>query len=181
MKKIYLFLLLNTALLFGEKNAYIVTGPESTGSMFITEHTANVLGCKAFYGKSVGRSLTDDTVVVHISQPFGKANNFLTLNNFRDWLSGYKLHFILTTRDKNIVKRSKNRRFGHRKAFFSSDEETSKAILTEIMKTERFIIWNYETMIYLNEAYFNQLHTFLGVESAIYPQNLFDANGKHVK
>ena len=81
--------------------------------------------------------------------------------------------------NKNL-KKSKIYRFGRTENECNEDERISKAILSDIMKTEKFLIWNYETMIYLGEAYFRELYKFIGVTPDDYPNDLIDGNQKYL-
>lgn len=54
-------------------------------------------------------------------------------------------------------------------------------MLMIINSRHKYIIWSYETFMFLREGYLNSLYEFIGVESEFIP-NLIDANiGKIVK
>ena len=57
----------------------------------------------------------------------------------------------------------------------------SKLILSEIIKSnEKYFIWNYETMLYLNEVYFDLLYDFVEGINKHYPK-LKDGNINYMK
>ena len=61
------------------------------------------------------------------------------------------------------------------------DHSTCKSIISDIVKSgEKYFIWNYETMVYLSDVYFNLLYDFLEIDSnnRKYPEVI---NGNKIK
>ena len=91
------------------------------------------------------------------------------------------LYFILTTRHTQFSNLSKIKRFGRTKKEIDNNMLQSKLILSEIIKSnEKYFIWNYETMLYLNEVYFDLLYDFVEGINKHYPK-LKDGNINHMK
>ena len=169
-----------------KKKAYIITGPESSGSVFISKVVSYVVGKDKVYGEWDGYGwngeLGDDIVCLHRSQPYISARKYCTLEDFKSTLPGYEIYFILTTRDNNIVSRSKISRFSRSANDLTHNRDMSRNILTSIIESgERSFIWNYETSIYLRDSYFRLLYEFLGATIDFIPQDLRDGNHKHIK
>lgn len=181
--KIFVFCFLVCTLFGAPKKAYIITGPESSGSVFIARVIAHVVGkdvqYKAWEGYKWNGKIGDDLVILHLSQPAGK--EFFDLAWFQKTFADYDRYFILTTRDVNVIKSSKKQRFKKSEKKAVLDQEKSKAILADIIQNEKYFIWNYETQIYLKESYFQSLYHFLGITSDFFPPDLSDANAKHLQ
>jgi hypothetical protein len=169
----------------GEKRAYIITGPESSGSVFVSQVISYVVGKDAVYkqwsGYGMNGSLGDDLIILHLSQPFLTPPQFCNLAKFREWFSGYDLYFIVTTRDIDIVKKSKRHRFGRSKSAANIHQDHSREILEEILRNEKSFIWNYETQVYLGKVYYQLLYDFLQVKTDFFPTDLYNANKKYIK
>lgn len=187
IRKIFTFLslLLIPTFFWGAKKAYIITGPESSGSVFIAQVIAHVTGKDSCYkdwsGYRWNGNLGDDLIIVHLSQPAGdKHDEFYPLSWFQETLKDYDRYFILTTRDVTIIKESKRHRFHCSSKKIKEHEALSKNILSEILLHEKCFIWNFETQIYLKEAYFQLLYDFLGISSSFFPYDLYDANKKYI-
>ena len=167
-----------------QKKAYIITGPESSGSTFISEVIAYVVGKDSFYrqwaGYRMNGNIGDDLVVFHVSQPYRNPNQYCTLADFHEIFDGYDLYFIITTRDVNIVKKSKKKRFSRFELEAKKNEIISGQILSNILQKEKCFIWSYETQNYLKETYFQMLYKFLGVESDFFPKDFRDENKKYL-
>ena len=175
------------------KNAYIITGPESSGSTFISQIIAHVLGVNPEFGTNLGwngrqfcnnlnpdETRNNDIVILHRSQPFCKRYQYFDYQEFKTMFKGYNLYFILTTRDPIITAISKKSRWNVDDETIKSDNVKSSEILGTIMENEKYFIWNYETMLYLKNVYFNQLYKFLNVTSYFYPK-VQDGNIKYIK
>ncbi len=160
------------------KKAFIITGQESSGSVFISRVIAFALGVDSRYGGWSGYGycgkLGDDIIVHHRSQPSDRPPQFFSLNDFQTLFEGYELYFIITTRDINIIQKSKKKRFGYDFNSSSKHRQIAKKILKDIMEHEKFLIWNYETMIFLGYPYFKQLYDFLGVNSTFITPDIVD-------
>jgi len=167
------------------KKAYIITGLESTGSVFISQVIAYVVGndvnYKQWSGYGLNGQIDDDIVVLHRSQPYGRLN-FLTREDAHDLFPNHELYFIICTRDLTIESLSIKRRFNRSEKEISQIiRPTAKKILQDIIQNEKYLIWNYETQQFLKETYFQILYDFLEVESDFIPPNLYDANKKYIK
>lgn len=168
----------------GGKKAYIITGPESSGSVFVSRVIAYVLGKDKFYKQWSGYGLNgkegDDLLIFHLSQPSRSPPKFYNLSELRELFLGYELYFIVTTRDVNIVKKSKQHRFDRSESELEEHQKISRKILSEIIRNEKTFIWNYETQFYLGNSYYELLYEFLQVKTDFFPKDLFDANKKYV-
>ena len=166
------------------KKAFIITGPECSGSVFISQVIANCLGATKnindWNGFGRCKSIVPNIEVLHRSQPSGPFK-YTTLKEFKNEYRGAKLYFILTTRYHEFSNLSKIRRFKRCKQDIEFNMAHSKLILSEIIKSkEKYFIWNYETMLYLNENYFDILYDFLEVSKRNYPK-IKDGNIKYFK
>jgi hypothetical protein len=128
-------------------------------------------------------SESDDIIILHRSQPYLQHNKYCDLNEFKELFKEYDLFFILCTRYHIISNDSKKNRFQRTPEQIVDNCNMSKKILTEITKTEKFFIWNYETMLYLQESYFDLLYNFLEIkkDNMYYPEDIFDGNIKYIK
>jgi hypothetical protein len=92
------------------------------------------------------------------------------------------LYFVLTTRYYAFSNISKRNRFNRTNEDIANNSKESRLILSEIIKSsEKYFIWNYETMLYLKDVYFDLLYKFIESDSKYYPQNVVDGNIKYVK
>ena len=172
------------------KKAYIITGPESSGSVYISKIIAYVLGETKDMNEWGGYGFckknepgNNDIIILHRSQPYLQHDKYCDLNEFKEMFKDYELFFILCTRYHMISNHSKKNRFQRTEEDLLDNYDISKKILGEITKTEKFFIWNYETMLYLNESYFDLLYNFLEIktENRYYPTDIFDGNIKYIK
>jgi len=166
------------------KKAFVITGPESSGSVYISKIIAHVVG-KSSFGDWPGYGLCgqigDDIVVLHRSQPFMEWNKYFTLDQFKEMFDGYQIYFICTTRDITISNISKVNRFGRNQQACAENLQKSRSIVAEILANQELsIIWSYETFIYLGPAYLEILYRFLNVRSNFYPDNIIDGNTKYL-
>lgn len=171
------------------KKAFIITGPESSGSTFISQVIAKSLkqikslnewnGRQFCNNKLPNKDEKDDIIILHRSQPFGNENYF-TYNNFKRLFKGYEMNFIICTRYIEISNLSKKSRFNRTDNEINKSIIKSREIIKDICKNEKYFIWNYETMNYLQELYFDMLYEFLNVKCNYYPNNIFDGNKKYV-
>ncbi len=124
-------------------------------------------------------SIDKNIYVLHASQPSKNINNYTDLNIFRKKYKNYKLFFIITTRYYDISCLSMKKRFNWNKQNLTK----TKNILEEILKSnEKTFIWNYETMLYFGNIYFDQLSNFVEckLDNKIYPE-IIDGNFKYLK
>ena len=167
------------------KKFFIITGPESSGSVFISQVIANYVGATKnindWNGHGYCKSLKPNIKILHRSQPSGNANRFTTLKQIKEECKEMDLYFILTTRYHECSNLSKVNRFKRSEKDIINNMEKSKSILSEIIKSnEKYFIWNYETMLYLNEIYFDLLYNFVEGINKHYPK-IKDGNIKYLK
>ena len=168
------------------KKAFIITGPESSGSVYISRIISWVVNKDKVYGDWNGYGMNgrvgDKIVCLHRSQPFGKDKRFFSLSEFESLLNGYDIYFIIATRDGSISNRSKKKRFKHTVEEMKAHRVRSKKIIKEILESKhRSFIWNYETFMYLQEVYLKELYEFLGTKKRFSPGDIRDANIKYLK
>lgn len=166
------------------KKVYIITGPESSGSVFISKVIANYVGATKniddWNGYGYCNSINPDIKILHRSQPFQNKNQYFTLNQFEEEFKGLELYFILTTRYIHFSNLSKKSRFGRTEQDIENNMLKSKSILSEIINSnKKYFIWNYETMMYLNEVYFDLLYNFVDGVNKFYPK-IIDGNIKYL-
>lgn len=166
--------------------AYIITGPESSGSVFISKVLAYALGATKniddWDGYGHCKSVNPNIKVLHRSQPYCYKDQYCNLKQFREEFKNMDLYFVLTTRYHAFSNISKSNRFNRTNEDIMNNAKESRIILSEIIKSgEKYFIWNYETMLYLKEVYFDLLYKFIGSNSKYYPQNVSDGNIKYVK
>lgn len=157
------------------KKCFIITGPESSGSVFISKVISYYVGATKnindWSGKGYCKSINPNIKILHRSQPFLNANQYCTLKQFQEEIPDMKLYFILTTRYHPFSALSKKKRFGRTEEDIINNLAKSKSILNEIIKSkENYFIWNYETMLYLNETYFDLLYNFVEGTNKYYPK-----------
>jgi len=164
----------------------IVVGPESSGSMLIAKICAHALDLAEFGDWNGVGGIGDDKVgdkVIHRSLPYGDPPIFPNIKNWiEEYGNSHELYFVLTTRDISMSEVSRHNRWS--KTFKQSTVESDKAreILTGIMKDESdldYIIWSYESFMFLKEDYLQTLYDFIGVKSDFIPK-LIDANRRKV-
>jgi len=166
----------------------VVIGPESSGSVMVSKIIGNVIGASA-YGKWTGYAWSPkaenelrhkNNVVLHRSFPNGK-DYYLDVDKlYNKYKNEYDIKFVITTRDKNIVKLSKQKRFGRDDNECKLNNDISKEKIKNTIDKYDFFIWSYETFLYLEEIYLYQLYEFLNVESDFIPNNIFDGNEKYI-
>lgn len=95
------------------KKIFIITGPESSGSVFISQVIANYVGATKniddWNGYGYCKSLKPNIKILHRSQPFQSENKYFTLKQFKEEFKGMELYFILTTRYHEFSNLSKKK------------------------------------------------------------------------
>jgi hypothetical protein len=91
------------------------------------------------------------------------------------------IYFIITTRYNYFSNISNSDRFNRTNQELNDNFNNSKRIICDIIKTENFFIWNYETMLFMPETYFKLLWNFLKIETDYFPLNIKDGNFKYLK
>ena len=168
------------------KQAFVVVGPESTGSVFLAKTISYALGTCKFFGEWDGYGHNSTTVcegyVIHRSIPYDRPKLWQTdlLNEVNEIKSQFQfVHYILTTRDKNISIESKIRRFGGSLLEANKDYDFAMPFFKSLARDDVFI-WNYETMLLLGDAYFLKLYKFYGISSSFIP-SVRDGNLPYIK
>jgi len=172
------------------RKVFIITGPESSGSSFVSKIIAYYLGAikniDDWTGRSYCKSLNPNVVILHRSQPTRTVNQYCSLKEFKEEIQQQfgpyaDIHFIITTRYHEFCNLSKIKRWQRTSEDIANNMLESKLILSEIIKSnEKYMIWNYETMLYLNEVYFDVLYDFVGGINKYYPK-VTDGNINYMK
>ncbi|WP_422048935.1 hypothetical protein [Shimia sp.] len=168
------------------KRLLIVTGFESSGSVFLARVASHVLQkCKTFgawdgYGWNGDRG--DDLVIIHRSMPYSRGPKkwFEELQDEIKDLADYDVRFVICTRDLSISRTSRQLRFGGATATYKADDARARDIFANIMQTHEYYIFSFESALALREIYYQDFYKWLGVESSFSPP-LFDANAPYVK
>lgn len=162
---------------------YIIIGPESSGSVFISKVIAYSLGITKTISDWNGHKVypsKKNPKIFHISLPSKMENIFKNLNDLKKMFPNRKLKFIICTRYSPIANISQKNRFNRSDKIIKNNNKISKQILTDIIKKEQNFIWNYETMLYLENTYFDLLYDFLKSKIIYYPDNIIDGNIKYL-
>ncbi len=96
--------------------------------------------------------------------------------------AGYDVRFVVTTRDRSIVERSKTGFHCIGNAGLAKNEmDETRKILGWLISThgERCFLWNYETFMFLRGHYLDSLYRWLGIEMRNLPE-LIDGNVKYL-
>ncbi|MAX74275.1 MAG: hypothetical protein CMH66_11520 [Nioella sp.] len=163
------------------RTAIVVTGFESSGSVFISKTISHVNGsCLTFgdwNGHGFNRPIGEDGIVLHRSIPYRRPRRWHDdPAELHEIFIGYdRIRFVLTTRDLSISIASRMRRFGGTTEDYLEDNRRTTRFLQSIMAREDHFIWNYETMCAFQHVYFQQLYAWLGIESSFLP-DVVDAN-----
>ena len=163
-------------------NCVIVVGPESTGSRLVAKICAHVLGLASFGDwDAVGWIENERHRVCHRSLPYGLPEKWPDVTRWvrSNWRHS-DIRFILVTRDLTLSHLSRRKRFGKSLATCRQQSERARAIMIDIMDNRyQYLLWSYETFMFLGEAYLRELYEFLGVESSYCPE-LRDGNGNRL-
>lgn len=168
-----------------KKIAIVITGPESSGSMFISRVVAYVMNLDKVYenwhGSGMLGNIGDDLVILHRSTPWGRPKVFFQLEEYEKLFKDYHIKYIVCSRDQNISFRSKAIRFDRNSKEIHDDLKNVKQTLDKILDKEAVFIWNYETMILLGPSYFKMLYKFIDAKKIFIPSNIIDGNKKWIK
>lgn len=175
------------------KKLVIVIGAESSGNRLIFKTLKDAGGyaddetkMSAWWGNP--KSIECDVErITFRSLPHGGVNNgrrFVdpVLFGERALRVGYDVRFVLTTRDSNIVEKSKLRvhTLGNAKMVTEEMNKTRKVIGHLIdAHGERCFLWSYETFMFLRDDYLRALYRWLGVGAVGFPE-LIDGNVKYL-
>ena len=164
------------------KSAYVVCGPESSGSVFIAQVLSYAIGScsqyKDYSGYGYNMQARNNGLVLHRSIPFQRPKCWQDslLEEVDQFKNEYEnINFILTTRYTEITLLSKMRRFGGDLSTAREDIVKALPFFQSLAKEKSTFIWNYETMLLLGDAYFSRLYDHFGIDSQFYPET-YDGN-----
>lgn len=164
------------------KKCIFVIGPESSGSKLIAKVIANVLDIKT-YGQWSGSGTKDNGYhkVVHRSLPYNFPPQFPSVEDLIKQNQMFDIYFILTTRDISISERSRFERWTKPLETAKKESDQAREIMSYIINSnQKYLIWSYETFMFLKSDYLKCLYSFLEIESDFIP-SLFDGNKGKVK
>lgn len=155
-----------------------VIGPESTGSMLVAKICAHVMGIHP-YGEWNGVAWSDTGThkVCHRSLPYGTPPEYPSIEQWvAENASTHELYFILTTRDITISELSRFERWSRPFDQSRAESDTARKIMSEVIDGKHdYLVWSYESFMFLGRGYLDGLYKFLNVESSFCPE-LIDAN-----
>ncbi len=161
--------------------AWIIVGPESSGSKFIAKTLGSIYGIPEKWNGSQFIS-KNNLLIYHRSCPFNRPKNHsqVIIDEIK-LIQKYscQLNVIFTTRDTNISSSRKLARFGYEKPESLAIDQDEVKILFEFIGNSglKFFIWNYETMILIGDKYFDLMYDFFNVSSRLHPE-IIDRNKK---
>lgn len=166
------------------KRLIVVTGFESSGSVFLAKIVSHVTGkCRDFgdwKGYGWNGAPGDAVVVAHRSLPYNRPRMWLP--DLRAELAPYceyQTSYVICTRDLSISQLSRQRRFGGTPTQFAHDNATAKAAFADLLDKEDCFIFSYETAVALQEVYYQRFYRWLGVASGFAPP-VFDGNAPYI-
>lgn len=164
------------------KKAYIITGGESTGSVFISKCISESMGYAGWDGYRF-YSPNENITFLHRSQPYGvDGTAYSPYSELAQIFNEHECRYIICTRDLTCSNNSKKQRRSRQKKDLETAHVNCKSIISEIVNSnEKYFIWNYEAMVYLNDIYFNLLYDFLEIriDARKYPE-VVDGNRKYL-
>ena len=173
-----------------KRKIIIITGREGTGSTFISKTLYNGISNKLDWS---GSGLSSDSIkekiiinnqeiiLFHKTQPCNTVDYFTELGDFKNKYKNDDIYFIITTRYNIITNITNSNRFNRTELQNQDNSKKCKEILGDIIKTEKYFIWNYETMLFLKEVYFETLYKFLELDLNYIPNKIEDGNLKYIK
>ena len=149
----------------------IITGAESTGSVFISKAISQSFRFNDWNGHGFYEP-NNQFKFLHRSQPYGK-NNYSNYRELSSLFQNFECKYILCTRDISCSNSSTQRRFSRTDSDLKHNYNICKKIMSEIISSgEPYFIWSYETMIYFGKMYFDLLYDFLQIKNSdrYYPE-----------
>ena len=168
------------------RRGYLIVGPESSGSVFISRVISRVVGACEHFGQWNGHgfhaSADGRILLLHRSLPYQRPKRFDTAEQLLAPFTGCDtLKVVLCTRDPTISLLSKQRRFGDDPAAEgAADLARAVPVFAELLRRADSLIWSYETMLLLGNEAFALLYDWLGVESSFLP-DVIDANRAYLR
>lgn len=156
----------------------IVLGPEGSGSKLCARIIAHSLGTCDFNeweGFLWAPNENKTHNVLHRSIPSGEKCYIIDIDKI---IKEHKnIFFILTTRDKNISKRSRKYTEEEHQKWIKKNKEIIKRIKKS---ASPYMFFSYETFMLYKEIYLKELYDFLEIDSNFIPE-LIDGNKKYIK
>lgn len=168
------------------KELIIITGFESSGSVFLSKVVSHVMKkCRQFgewSGYGWNGTAGDDLILIHRSMPYMRNPKrwLVDLQGEIEPMGDYDKKFIICTRDLSISQLSRISRFGGTMAEYQDDNNTARQCFEQIMETEDFFIFGFESALALRFLYYKTLYSWLGVQSNFNPE-IFDANAPYIR
>ncbi len=169
------------------KNAWVICGPESSGSVLIAQVISFAAGHCDFYGQYSGHGFNSDSAcenrVLHRSLPYKRPKRFqdFLIEEIATFAEQYeRVNYVLTTRDKTCSLLSKVRRFGGSIKEAEEDYAMAAPFFQKLANDDNCFIWNYESMLLLGKPYFLRMYRFFDIESDFVP-DIYDGNVPYIK
>lgn len=178
---------------FGLKNIIVIAGNESSGNRFVADCVSKMTDYEKDDDKSRswwnGRKIKPDKNRVTMSSlPHGALGNriFYDVHEFINRLiaAGYRTRILLTTRDINVIEKSKTRIHTRNRDNSVQDIMTANEIILNVIKKYPEIakICSYESLVLLGHGYLKFLLSTLNVRHKIVTTtNIVDGNRKYLK
>jgi|SaaInlStandDraft_6_1057023.scaffolds.fasta_scaffold01242_16 hypothetical protein len=173
-----------------KRKIIIITGREGTGSTFLSRTLYNGITNRFDWS---GSGLSSDNInekiifnnqeiiLFHRTQPCNTVDYFTELDDLKKKYKNDDIYFIITTRYNIITNITNSNRFNRTDLQNQDNSKKCKKIIGDIIKKEKYFIWNYETMLFLKEIYFEMLYNFLELELDYIPNKIEDGNLKYIK
>lgn len=185
-----------------QPTAFLILGPEGSGSVFIAKTISFAIGHCSYFGEWKGHGYNDklghEKLVLHRSVPHKNPELGLHfedgtpttreqrkrfLRNYeaaKQELPGYRqINTILTTRDRHISIYGKQKRFGGTHEENANDFQIAAPLFAEVVADDSTFIWSYETMLLIGAPYFFRLYRFFGIQSSFVPE-IKDGNERYI-
>ena len=166
----------------------IITGFASSGTFFAAQIISFVLGkCSKFGDWDVmtdkwNGEYGEELVIIHRTMPSGRNPKkwIDDLENEIALLKDYSREFIICTRDLNISRMSRIKRWGGSHYEYQHDDRRASEIFSQIISKERCFILSLESAFALGDAYYQGLFAWLNVETNFSPKVL-NVNKTYIK
>lgn len=150
--------------------------------MLVARILAGVLGIEK-YGEWNGVGWVDNGrhKVCHRSLPFNIPPQYPDIAR---WISenelNYEIYFVITTRDITISEVSRVNRFSKSREQVKKESIKAKGIIADLLNSEqKCFVFSYETFMFLELEYLQQLYRFIGIESDFMPE-ISDGNRRRL-
>lgn len=166
----------------------IVTGFESSGSAFAARIISFVLGKCSKFGdwdvmtKNWNGKYGENLVIIHSTMPNCR-NPKKWINDLENEISSlkdYSREFIICTRDLNISRMSRIKRWGGSHSKYEDDDKRASVIFSKIISEEKCFILSLESALALGDAYYQGLFAWLNVKTNFSPK-VINSNKPYIK